>query len=39
MKSELGGKIMTEFPAHSLKTYFYLLDDDNSEKKSIGTKK
>ena len=39
MKSELGGKIMTEFPAHSLKTYFYLLDDGNSEKKSIGTKK
>ena len=39
MKGELEGEIMTAFAALSLKTYFYLLDDGNSDKKSIETKK
>ena len=38
-KDELGGKIMTEFVALRLKTHPYLMDDDNSDKKSKGTKK
>ena len=38
-KDELGGRIMTEFVALRLKTYPYLMDDDNSDKKSKGTKK
>ena len=39
MKDELGGKIMTEFAALRLKTYSYLIDDGNSDKKAKGTKK
>ena len=38
MKGELGGKIMTEFVALRAKTYSYLTDDGNSEKKTKGTK-
>ena len=37
MKDELGGKIMTELVARRPKTYSYLMDDGNSDKK--GTKK
>ena len=39
MKDELGGKIMTEFVALRPKTYSYLTDDDNNDKKVKGTKK
>ena len=39
MKDELGGQIMTEFVALRPKTYSYLRDDGNSDKKSKGTKK
>ena len=39
MKDELGGKIMTEFAALRPKSYSYLMDDDNSDKKAKGTKK
>ena len=39
MKGELGGKIMTEFAALRPKTYSYLMDDCNSNKKAKGTKK
>ena len=39
MKDELGGKIMTEFAALRPKTYPYLMDDGNSDKKAKGTKK
>ena len=39
MKDELGGKIMTEFVALRPKTYSYLMDDGNSDKKAKGTKK
>ena len=38
-KDELGGKIMTEFVALRPKTYSYLMDDGNSDKKAKGTKK
>ena len=38
-KDELGGKIMTEFAALRQKTYSYLMDDGNSDKKAKGTKK
>ena len=37
MKDELGGKIMTEFVGLRLKTYSYLMDDGNSDKKTKGT--
>ena len=33
MKIELGGKIMTKFVVLRRKTYSYLTDDDNSDKK------
>ena len=33
MKVELGGKIMIEFTALRAKTYSYLMDDGNSDKK------
>ena len=39
MKDELGGKIMTKFAALRPKTYSYLMDDGNSDKKAKGTKK
>ena len=39
MKNELGGNIMTEFVVLRPKTYSYLMDDGNSDKKAKGTKK
>ena len=39
MKDELGGKIMTVFAALRPKTFFYVMDDGNSNKKVKGTKK
>ena len=39
MKDGLGGKITTEFAALTPKTYSYLIDDSNSDKKAKGTKK
>ena len=39
MKDELGGKIMAEFVGFRVKTYYYLMDDDNSDKKAKGTEK
>ena len=39
MKDESGGKIMTKFAALRPKTYFYLMDDGNNDKKAKGTKK
>ena len=39
MKGELGGKIMTEFAAPRPKTYSYLMNDGNTDKKAKGTKK
>ena len=39
MKDEVGGKIMTEKNLFLLKTYSYLIDDGNSDKKAKGTKK
>ena len=39
MKDELGGEIIKEFVALRPKTYSYLMDDDNNDKKAKGTKK
>ena len=39
MKDELGRKIMTEFVALRSKTYSYLRDDCEEDKKAKGTKK
>ena len=39
MKDELGGKIMAEFVDFRVKTYYYLMDDDNSDKKSQRNRK
>ena len=39
MKDELGGKIMTESVALRPKTYSYLTDDCEEDKKAKGTKK
>ena len=39
MNDELGGKIMKKFAAFRPKTYSYLMDDGNSDKKAKGTKK
>ena len=39
MQDDLGGKIMTEFPTLIPKTYSYLMDDGNSNKKAKETKK
>ena len=39
MKDELGGKIMTKFIALRPKTYSYLTDDCEEDKKAKGTKK
>ena len=38
-KDELGGKIMTEFVSHRVKTYAYLMEDGSEHKKCKGTKK
>ena len=39
MKDELGGKIIAEFVALIPKTYSYLKDDGNTDKKAKGTRK
>ena len=39
IKDELGKNIMTKFVAPRQKTYSYLMDDGNSNKKAKGTKK
>ena len=39
MKDELGGKIITEFVTLRPKTYSYLTDDGQENKKAKGTKK
>ena len=39
MKDELGGRAITEFVALRLKTYSYLTDDCEEDKKAKGTKK
>ena len=38
MKDELGGNIITEFVGIRSKTYPYLMDDGNTDKKAKGTK-
>ena len=38
MEEELGGKIMTKFAAIRPKTYSYLMNDGNIDKKSKGKK-
>ena len=38
MNDELGGRIMTEFVAFRPKTYYYLMDHGNSDKKAKGPK-
>ena len=38
MKDELGGKIMKEFVGLRTKTYIYLKDNNDEEKKVKGTK-
>ena len=37
-KDELGGTFMKEFAAPRPKTYSYLMDDGNTDKKTKGTK-
>ena len=39
MKDELGRDVMTEFAALRLKTYSYLTDENDENKKAKGTKK
>ena len=39
LKDELGGKNMTKFVGLRTKTYSYLIDDSNEDKKAKGTKK
>ena len=39
MKDELGGKIITEFVTLRPKTYSYLTNDSNGDKKAKGTKR
>ena len=38
MKDELGGRIMTDFAALIPKTYSYLTDDSDENKKVKGAK-
>ena len=38
MKDKLGHKIMTEFAALRPKSYSYLTDDNDKNKKAKGTK-
>ena len=38
-KDKLGGMFMKEFAAPRPKTYSYLMDDGNTDKKTKGTKK
>ena len=39
IKDKLGGKIMTKCVGLRAKTYRYLIDDGNEDKKAKGTKK
>ena len=39
MKDELGGKNVVKFVGLKAKTYSYLIDDNNEDKKAKGTKK
>ena len=39
MKNELGGKIMKELVGLRAKTYSYLTDDNDANKKTKGTTK
>ena len=39
MKDELGGKIMKEFVGLLAKTYSYIQDNNDENKKAKGTKK
>ena len=39
MKNELGGKIMTQFSTLRPKTYSYLTNNNNKNKKAEGTRK
>ena len=39
MKDELGGQIMKEFVRLRLKTYSYLKDNNDEDKKARGTEK
>ena len=39
MKDELGGKILTKFVELRAKTYSYLIDNGNKDKKAKDTKK
>ena len=39
MKDELGGQIMKEFVRLRLKTYSYLKDNNDEDKKAKGTEK
>ena len=39
MKNKLGGKIMTELPSLKPKTYTYLTNDNDENKKSKRHKK
>ena len=38
IKDELGGQIMKEFVGLRTKTYSYLKDNNNEDKKAKGTK-
>ena len=39
MKDELGGQIMKEFVGLRAKTYSHFKDNNDEDKKAIGTKK